>query len=1365
MAKKDKSKQELPDEIEKLRKRLDRAKADPPAARKKRPRKQAPSRPPADDVLRESVERYRSLVELSPDAIAVHCEGKFEYVNQTGARLFGAADAGELTGRRVLDLVHPDYREIVRDRVRQTYEQRKQTPLRELRILRLDGQAVDVEATAAPITYRCKPAAQVVIRDITERKRTEQALRESEERFRLSQDTAGVGTFDWNIHTGVNTWTPKLEAMYGLPPGGFARTQQAWENLVHPEDRAGAVRLVEQAFETGALTEGEWRVVWPDGSIHWLAGRWQVFKDESGKPARMTGVNIDITERKRAEERINRLASFPQLNPNPVMEVDPSGKVSFYNPATAKILEALKIDKENVTIFLPADLDGILRDWDKKSEANLYREVTVKDRVFSETVHLSPQFSVARIYAYDITGRKRAEEALQQAKDELEVRIHERTAELRLTIDSLREEIEEREKAERQLKETKKKLQSILESISDGFFTLDRDWRYTYVNNEALRQFNRSREDMIGKRIWDVSPKAKGTIFEKQYIKALAEKVPVVFDAFSPLMERWVEVRAYPSEEGLSIYFHDITERRETEERIRVTNDLLRLFAEKTSRREYLDATVGLIRSWSGCRHAGIRIVDREGNIPYESCVGYSAGFLETERTLSLDRDVCACTRVVLGAPEPQDLPAMTPNGSFYSNNTMKFMEGLTDGQKGRFRGVCVRSGFTSVAVVPIRYRDRVLGAFHLADEREGMVPLGSVEFIEQLAFIIGETIFRFGIEDDLRKNYDDLQKASELLERIFSTTHMLVAYMDREFNFIRVNRAYAEADGRDPDFYVGKNHFLLFPDDENEAIFRKVVDTGEPFFVFEKAFEYTEHPERGVTYWDWSLVPVKESDGRISGVVLSLINVTDRKRTQEELSLFKNLLNQSNEAVFLIDPETSRILEFNDAACTSLGYSREELLAMKVIDFAEFQRNYSRWNESVAQVRAKGYVLLEDRLRRKDGTMFPVEVGIRHIVHGNREYHVAVVRDTTERKLAEAERARLASAVESTADAVVITDASGFIQYVNPAFERVTGYSRNEALGRDLHILDSGKHDAAFYERLREALARDGVWRGVMVNRKKGGMLYHEDCTYSIVKSAAGDVVNYVSIKRDITEKLKLEAVAESVNTMNNIGYVFSGVRHEIGNPINSAKMILSVLQHKLDKIDKDDARDYVDRALNEIGRVEHLLRGLKNFNMFETPELENVDLGPFLTKFLDLVTEDFGKKGIVISLAVDSGADRVKADPRALQQVLLNIVTNAADALAGRENPCITISVLKKFEQILIRVADNGCGMTDEQQRDLFKPFYTSKSRGTGLGLVIVKKVLAKMNGDIEIASRPDRGTTVNIYLPEGRNASAREKDAPDH
>ena len=143
-----------------------------------------------------------------------------------------------------------------------------------------------------------------VIADITERKLAEERVRVSEERLRLAQWAARIGTFDLNLRTGVDIWTPETEALYGLPPGGFAGTLTAFENLLHPDDRQRVIDFTHEMMRTGQPIEGEWRVVWPDGSVHWIAGRGQVFMNESGEPSRMLGVNIDVTDRKLAEQEL-----------------------------------------------------------------------------------------------------------------------------------------------------------------------------------------------------------------------------------------------------------------------------------------------------------------------------------------------------------------------------------------------------------------------------------------------------------------------------------------------------------------------------------------------------------------------------------------------------------------------------------------------------------------------------------------------------------------------------------------------------------------------------------------------------------------------------------------------------------------------------------------------------------------------------------------------------------------------------------------------------------------------------------------------------------------------------------------------------
>ncbi len=175
------------------------------------------------------------------------------------------------------------------------------------------------------------------------------------------------------------------------------------------------------------------------------------------------------------------------------------------------------------------------------------------------------------------------------------------------------------------------------------------------------------------------------------------------------------------------------------------------------------------------------------------------------------------------------------------------------------------------------------------------------------------------------KRNEEELKKTNELLERIFSSTHILIAYLDRGFNFIRVNRAYAEADGRNPAFFIGKNHFALYPNAENEFIFRRVLETGEPFICYEKPFEYAGHPERGVTYWDWSLAPVLDDAGGVESLVLSLKDVTGRKRAEEKNRQLAAIVESSDDAIISKTLDGS-VLSWNKGAEVMYGYSAEDM-------------------------------------------------------------------------------------------------------------------------------------------------------------------------------------------------------------------------------------------------------------------------------------------------------------------------------------------------------------------------------------------------------------------------------------------------------
>jgi signal transduction histidine kinase len=251
----------------------------------------------------------------------------------------------------------------------------------------------------------------------------------------------------------------------------------------------------------------------------------------------------------------------------------------------------------------------------------------------------------------------------------------------------------------------------------------------------------------------------------------------------------------------------------------------------------------------------------------------------------------------------------------------------------------------------------------------------------------------------------------------------------------------------------------------------------------------------------------------------------------------------------------------------------------------------------------------------------------------------------------------------------------------------------------------------------------------------------------YSIYSISESYLWIYIS---DITEKTRLSSIAEAVNTMNNLGYIFSGIRHELGNPINSIKTTATVCKKNLNAFSREMIGEYVDRVLSDITRVEVLLKDLKNFSMYENPECFEVPLRSFIENLLAIVERDFSARDIRIKTVFGRNSSYGFFDARALQHVMLNLLTNAFDALDGITDSIIMITVSREEDSIVIRVSDNGRGIPEAQQKHLFQPFSTTKIHGTGLGLVIAKKMLLKMDGAIEIASRENAGTTVTVILP---------------
>ncbi len=403
-------------------------------------------------------------------------------------------------------------------------------------------------------------------------------------------------------------------------------------------------------------------------------------------------------------------------------------------------------------------------------------------------------------------------------------------------------------------------------------------------------------------------------------------------------------------------------------------------------------------------------------------------------------------------------------------------------------------------------------------------------------------------------------------------------------------------------------------------------------------------------------------------------------------------------------------------------------------------------------------------------------EILIRKLEHKMEQLEQAnrdLARQIAERTRAEEERERLATAMEQAAEAVLITDTEGTIQYVNPAFERMSGFSRDNMLGQSVRLLKSGEQDAEFYAGMWKRLSQGEAWYGRITNRRKDGRLYTADVTISPLRDEQGGVTSYVGLLRDVTREVSLEAQLRHSQKLEAVGQLAGGVAHDLNNT-------LTVLFAGCDSIRQDvssevavsAALDVMESAMKQAAGITH---SLLTFSRKVPAEKRPVSLCAVVKSAARILERTLPAS---IQLDVDASchpAPWVDASETQLVQALLNLVINARDAMPDGGTLQVGVSRLPAGgttpagaapddEFACLTVSDSGSGMSDECQARILEPFFTTKERGrgTGLGLSIVHSIVADHGGSLEIESEVGVGSTFRIMLPHMAPESSTEGQA---
>jgi len=552
---------------------------------------------------------------------------------------------------------------------------------------------------------------------------------------------------------------------------------------------------------------------------------------------------------------------------------------------------------------------------------------------------------------------------------------------------------------------------------------------------------------------------------------------------------------------------------------------------------------------------------------------------------------------------------------------------------------------------------------------------------------------------------------------------------------------------------------------------------------------------ELEIKHRDGRLTPVlynasvyNDQSGKITGVFAAARDITDLKRAQDALrqreAFLRAMLNNVPFLMWLKDRE-GRFLAVNELLAKSCGReSPNDMIGKTDFDFYPSDLAESCRADDRAVMRSMAQKTVEEPIVDRGKTKWfetfkmPILDDNGHVLGTT-----GFARDITdqrqerieERRRAQESQKLLATAVEQAVDAIVITDPSGNIQYVNPAFEKVSGYERNEVIGQNPRFLKSGNQPEAFYRDLWKTISAGKIWRGAFTNKTKDGRLIHDETTISPVKDSAGKIVNYICVKKDVSAIIRLQTQLAQSQKMEAIGTLAGGIAHDFNNILFAITGYTELAMEGLPE--GSQAQSDLQRVLHSSMRAGDMVKQILAFSHQGQPERKPLDLASLIKEGLKFLRASIPST-VEIRQKIALGLGKVSADPTQVHQVLMNLCTNAAHAMRdGKGVLSISLSstqVDTAFAEkhpplvpgpyITLVVSDTGRGIPPDLLDRIFEPYFTTKptGEGTGLGLSVLYGIVRSHGGIVTVVSEPGQGASFTVYLPVVEEEEAEEETA---
>ncbi|NOY78836.1 MAG: PAS domain S-box protein [Calditrichaeota bacterium] len=931
-------------------------------------------------------------------------------------------------------------------------------------------------------------------------------------------------------------------------------------------------------------------------------------------------------------------------------------------------------------------------------------------------------------------------------------------------------------KIEENVRGNREWLTTTLKSIGDAVIATDVNASVIFMNGTAETLTGWFETEAIGKPIFEIfnivneitgqpAPNPITRVLKEGIVEGLANHTTLIRrdGARFPIDDSGAPIRDDKGNIlGAVLVFHDISQRREAEKRIHHLNRVLRSIRD-------INQLIVRAEDEKTVLEQACSILTRVRDFPL-AWIGRIS--LKDQRVIPVaasGKDTSYLNAITIRWDDSKS--GQGPTGMAVKTRKPFVMRDiLNDPRYKPWRSEALKRGYHSSAAFPIIIDDELYGVLNVYSTLPDGFDSEEVDLLSELsrdlAFAV-DSLRRKKREADIKQA---LRESEEKYRSIFENALDAIYIQDREGRFLDVNPAAEKMYGYPRDHFLGKTpEFVSAPGKNDLTKVAKMVQRafeGEP-----QQFEFWGKRKNG------EIFPkiVRLNKGKHKGqdvVVAFALDISEQRKAlaalEESELRFRTIFQTSPDAISINELKNGIYLEINDQFTQLTGFTRDEIVG-KPIKHLGIWVSDKEQNEFVRKIKRNGEVRnYEASFRVRTGDIRTGSLSARLVELDNRLCVISVTRDITEEKKINKQIRQLASVIEQASEAVVITDVDGNIEYVNPAFERLTGYSREEVAGKNPNILKSGKQEDEFYANLWRTITSGQIWHGTFINRKKDGSLFYEDATIFPVKDRHGHIINYAAVKRDITKERQLEEQLHQSQKLEAVGQLAGGVAHDFNNLLTAingySEMIL------MDMDEQNPIRDDVVEILKAGKRAADLTRQLLAFSRKQVIQPQIVNINTIISDSSKMLRRLIGED-VRLEIVLDETVCPIEADPGQIEQILVNLVLNARDAvqeesMVGKEKK-ITIETKNRFldesyvqthvgsytgRHVLLAVSDSGVGMDRETASKAFEPFFTTKGvgKGTGLGLSTVYGIVKQNNGSIFVYSEPGEGTTFKIYWP---------------